>query len=52
LSLLERRSMTAIATTHQPEFVRRLGGKVLLLEGSKALPSVSAEDVEKYLEGR
>jgi putative ABC transport system ATP-binding protein len=52
LSLLERRAMTAIATTHQPEFVRRLGGKVLLLEGGKAESSVSAEDVERYLEGR
>src|SRR5215471_8715355 len=52
LSLLERRSMTAIATTHQPEFVRRLGGDVLLLEGGRARPSVPAEDVERYLEGR
>lgn len=52
LSLLERRSMTAIATTHQPEFVRRLGGAVMLLEGGRALPSVPAEDVERYLEGR
>ena len=52
LSLLERRSMTAIATTHQPEFVRRLGGAVLLLEGGRARPSVPAEDVERYLEGR
>jgi putative ABC transport system ATP-binding protein len=52
LSLLERRSMTAIATTHQPDFVRRLGGEVLLLEGGRARPSVPAEDVERYLEGR
>jgi putative ABC transport system ATP-binding protein len=51
LSLLERRSMTAIATTHQPDFVRRLGGAVLLLEGGSARSSVSAEDVDRYLGG-
>jgi ABC-type glutathione transport system ATPase component len=44
--------MTAIATTHQPDFVRRLGGAVLLLEGGRALSQVSAENLERYLDGR
>jgi putative ABC transport system ATP-binding protein len=52
LSLLERRSITAVTTTHQPELVRRLGGPVLLLEDGVARATLSAGDVESYLEGR
>jgi putative ABC transport system ATP-binding protein len=51
VSLLERRSMSAITATHQPELVRKLGGPVLLLENGVARGSISAEDVESYLKG-
>jgi len=52
LSLAERRGLSVVAATHQPELVRRLGAPVLLLENGAANASVSAEDVERYLDGR
>jgi putative ABC transport system ATP-binding protein len=52
LSLAERRGLAVVCATHQPELVRRLGAPILLLENGTASGSVSAEDVERYLDGK
>jgi putative ABC transport system ATP-binding protein len=52
LSLAERRGLAVVCATHQPELVRRLDAPALLLENGTANASVSAEDVERYLDGR
>jgi putative ABC transport system ATP-binding protein len=52
LGLAERRGLAVVCATHQPELVRRLGAPVLLLEDGTANGSVSAEDVERYLDGK
>ncbi|HEX4336792.1 MAG TPA: ABC transporter ATP-binding protein [Polyangiaceae bacterium] len=52
LQLVERRSLSVIAATHQPELVRRLDAPVLLLENGSANGSPSTDDVARYLDGR
>jgi putative ABC transport system ATP-binding protein len=52
LSLIDRRALSVVVATHQPELVRRLGAPVLLLENGEAKTSVSPEDLTRYLDGR
>jgi len=52
VGLAERRGLTVVCATHQPELVRRLDAPVLLLENGTANGAVSAEDVERYLDGK
>jgi putative ABC transport system ATP-binding protein len=52
VALADRRGLTVVCATHQPELVRRLDAPVLLLENGTANGSLSAADVERYLDGK
>jgi putative ABC transport system ATP-binding protein len=51
LSLKETHRLVIVAATHQPELVRRLGGRVLLLENGQARTDVANDEIAAFLDG-
>jgi D-methionine transport system ATP-binding protein len=51
LSLKETHRLVIVAATHQPDLVRRLGGRVLLLENGQARTDVANDEIAAFLDG-
>jgi putative ABC transport system ATP-binding protein len=50
-TLQTKRELAVVLVTHEPAFVRRLGGKILLLRDGGADTTATADDVERFLDG-
>jgi ABC-type methionine transport system ATPase subunit len=50
-TLQGKRELTVVLVTHEPAFVRRIGGKILLLREGGADTTASEDDIERFLDG-